>query len=60
MKEPLGLDVSFETVDRNEYQQVDWRQTPPGEHIDSYLLDTYSYPLRRDGKAQYYALAEVT
>jgi hypothetical protein len=60
LKEPLGLDLSFEPVDRSEYQSADWRQTAPGQHISSYSIDQYSHPLRRDGQAKFYAVAEVT
>ncbi len=58
--EPLGIDLSFEPVDRSEYQLVTWRQTPKGSHPSSYALDNYNSPLKRDGEAKYYVVAEVT
>ena len=58
--EPLGIDLSFEPVDRTEYQSRVWRETPLGSHPLTYALDTYSHPMNRDGKATYYCVAEVT
>lgn len=60
LKEPLGVDLSFEPVDRSEYSSVEWRKTPDGSHPSTYAIDIYSHPLKRDGESQYYVVAEVT
>jgi len=60
LKEPLGIDVSLEPVNRTEYQEVEWRETPRGKHPETYSLDDYSHPTNRNGEALYYAVVEVT
>lgn len=60
LKEPLGIDLSFEPVDRSEYQNVAWRNPPIGSHPSTHTLDTSSYPIRRDGKSKQHIVAEVT
>lgn len=60
LKEPLGIDLSFEPIDRSEYQSAVWRNNPLGSHPATYALDDYSHPLLRNMKARYYCVAEVT
>jgi hypothetical protein len=58
--EPFGVTVYIEPADRSEYQQSEWRRTPNGESPKSPGFDSYSHPLKRDGKSRYLAVAEVT
>ena len=60
LKEPLGIDVSFEPIDRTEYQTTAWRSTPLGTHPSSHYIDEYNHPIRRDGSAKHYVVAEIT
>jgi len=58
--EPLGINLSMEPIDRSEYQNAEWRETPRGAAPRGPGVDTYSHPIVRDGEARYLIVAEVT
>lgn len=58
--EPLGICVSMEPKDRGEYQERTWPEVPPCESPKSPGYSAENYPIKRDGSATYFIVAEVS
>jgi len=58
--EPLGICVSMEPKDRGEYQSAVWPELSPCASPKGPGYSTENYPIKRDGSATYFIVAEVS